>query len=47
MHLPGLNFELGDEVDMLREAVRNFAQHEIAPLAAQADREDQFPMHLW
>ncbi|MEI8402291.1 MAG: isovaleryl-CoA dehydrogenase [Alcaligenaceae bacterium] len=47
MHLPGLNFELGEDIDMLREAVQNFAQHEIAPLAAQTDREDQFPMHLW
>ena len=47
MHLPGLNFELGEDIDMLREAVRDFAQHEIAPLAAQTDRDDQFPMHLW
>jgi len=47
VHLPGLNFELGEDVDMLREAVRDFAHHEIAPLAAQTDREDQFPMHLW
>jgi len=47
VHLPGLNFELGEDIDMLREAVQNFAQHEIAPLAAQTDREDQFPMHLW
>jgi isovaleryl-CoA dehydrogenase len=47
VHLPGLNFELGEDIDMLREAVRDFAQHEIAPLAAQTDRDDQFPMHLW
>jgi isovaleryl-CoA dehydrogenase len=47
VHLPGLNFELGEDIDMLREAVQDFAQHEIAPLAAQTDREDQFPMHLW
>lgn len=47
MDLPGLNFELGEDIDMLREAVRDFAQHEIAPLAAQTDRDDQFPMHLW
>ncbi len=47
MNLPGLNFELGEDIDMLRDAVRNFAQREIAPLAAQTDRDDQFPMHLW
>jgi isovaleryl-CoA dehydrogenase len=47
MNLPGLNFQLGDDVDALRDAVREFAQAEIAPLAAQADKTDQFPMHLW
>jgi isovaleryl-CoA dehydrogenase len=47
MNLPGLNFQLGEDIDALRDAVRDFAQAEIAPLAAQADRDDQFPMHLW
>ena len=47
MNLPGLNFQLGDEIDALREAVQAFAQAEIAPRAAAIDREDQFPMDLW
>ena len=47
MNLPGLNFQLGDEIDALREAVHTFAQAEIAPRAAAIDREDQFPMDLW
>ena len=47
MNLPGLNFQLGDEIDALRDAVRDFAQAEIAPRAAQIDRTDQFPMDLW
>ena len=44
MQLPGLNFQLGDDIDALRDAVRAFAQAEIAPLAADIDRSDQFPI---
>jgi isovaleryl-CoA dehydrogenase len=47
MELPGLNFELGEDIDALRETVRDFAQAEIAPRAAEIDRTDQFPMELW
>ena len=46
-NLPGLNFQLGDEVDSLRDAVRDFAQAEIAPRATEIDHSDQFPMDLW
>ncbi|NDP40582.1 MAG: isovaleryl-CoA dehydrogenase [Rhodoferax sp.] len=47
MTLPGLNFQLGEDIDALRDTVYEFAQKEIAPRAAQLDQEDQFPMDLW
>jgi isovaleryl-CoA dehydrogenase len=42
-----LEFALGDTAAMLRESVRDFAQREIAPLAAAIDRDNQFPAPLW
>jgi len=45
--LPGLNFQLGEDIDALRDAVREFSQTEIAPRATEIDRTDQFPMDLW
>jgi isovaleryl-CoA dehydrogenase len=47
MQLPGMDFQLGADIDALREAVQDFAQSEIAPRAAEIDRTDQFPMDLW
>lgn len=42
-----LNFGLGETVDMLREQVSTFAEREVAPLADAADKDSQFPNHLW
>ncbi|WP_201768106.1 isovaleryl-CoA dehydrogenase [Asticcacaulis benevestitus] len=47
MDFPHLQFGHGEDIESLREGVRRFAEIEIAPLAAEADRDDQFPMHLW
>jgi len=47
IHIPSLNFGLGETIDLLRDAVEDFAQSEIAPLAAEIDRSNEFPNELW
>ena len=42
-----LRFDHGETIAMLRESVREFAAGEIAPRAAQIDRDNQFPADLW
>ncbi|HGY9616630.1 isovaleryl-CoA dehydrogenase [Vibrio harveyi] len=42
-----LNFGLGETIDMLRDHVNAFAIEHIAPIAADIDRDNQFPNHLW
>ncbi|OJF67848.1 acyl-CoA dehydrogenase [Alteromonas sp. V450] len=44
---PTLNFGLGEDIEMLRDQVYQFAQNEIAPIATKADEENQFPNQLW
>ncbi|MDG1661892.1 MAG: isovaleryl-CoA dehydrogenase [Pseudomonadales bacterium] len=46
-HYKSLGFDLGDEIDMLRDAVNKFAQAEIAPLAEKIDQDNEFPSALW
>ena len=47
MYLNTLDFGFGEEIDGLRDMVRRFAQEKIAPLAADIDRSNEFPTHLW
>ena len=47
MSYPTLNFGLGETIDMLRDSVYQFAQAELAPRAAQIDRDNEFPMDMW
>ena len=42
-----MNFNLGEEIDALRETVKRFAAEEIAPRAAEIDRLNSFPEDLW
>lgn len=42
-----LDYNLGETLDMLRESVQQFASREIAPMAAQIDKENAFPNSLW
>ena len=46
-HYSELNFGLDDELNMLREQVNAFAASEIAPRAAEIDRNNEFPNDLW
>ncbi|MAA93205.1 MULTISPECIES: isovaleryl-CoA dehydrogenase [unclassified Arsukibacterium] len=43
----GLNFDLGETVDMIREQVNAFAREEIAPRAEHIDQVNEFPNELW
>src|SRR5580658_6434516 len=45
--LASLDFDLGPEIDMLRATARDFAEERVAPLAAEIDRADRFPIELW
>ncbi|TAG49207.1 MAG: isovaleryl-CoA dehydrogenase [Betaproteobacteria bacterium] len=47
MQFPQLKFNLGEDIDMLRDTVASFAAAEIAPRAADIDRNNLFPMDLW
>jgi isovaleryl-CoA dehydrogenase len=47
LNFPSLDFELGETIDMLRASVRKFAAGEIAPRAADIDRDNVFPADLW
>jgi isovaleryl-CoA dehydrogenase len=47
MSVPGLDFDLGEMADTIRETTQRFAADKIAPIAAEIDETDEFPRHLW
>jgi isovaleryl-CoA dehydrogenase len=44
---PTLNFNHGDDINMLRDMVRKFSSNEIAPRAEAIDHDNEFPNDLW
>jgi len=47
MSEPGLDFDLGEMADTIRDTTQRFAKDKIAPIAAEIDEKDEFPKHLW
>ena len=47
LNIPGLQFDLGEDIAMLRDMLQQFTAAEITPRAGEIDRNDQFPMDLW
>jgi isovaleryl-CoA dehydrogenase len=47
MSAPTLDFDLGEMADTIRDSTQRFATDRIAPLAAEIDRNDRFPIELW
>ncbi|MCL6740766.1 isovaleryl-CoA dehydrogenase [Sphingomonas sp. RB56-2] len=45
--MPGLDFGLGEMADTIRETTERFAREQIAPIAAEIDEKDEFPIALW
>ena len=47
MFMATMNFDLGEDVNALREMVHRFAQERIKPMAAEIDQKNEFPNELW
>ena len=45
--MPSFDFGLGETAEMIRDTVASFAASEIAPRAAEIDRQNEFPNDLW
>ena len=47
MFMSSMEFDLGDDVKAMREAVHRWSQDSLKPLAAKIDKDNYFPDHLW
>ena len=47
MFMSSMEFELGDDIKAMREAVHRWSQDRLKPIAADIDRENYFPEKLW
>ncbi|MEL7429390.1 MAG: acyl-CoA dehydrogenase family protein, partial [Pseudomonadota bacterium] len=47
MFYASMNFNLGDDIEALREMTHKFAQERIKPIANKIDKTNEFPAHLW
>ncbi|RJL19107.1 isovaleryl-CoA dehydrogenase [Paracoccus siganidrum] len=47
MFTKGMEFDLGEDVNALRDMVHRWAQERVKPIAAEVDRSNAFPNELW
>ena len=47
MFMASMNFDLGEDINALRDTVHRWAQARVKPLAGQIDRDNMFPAELW
>ena len=47
MFMASMRFDLGEDIEVLREAVHRWAQERLKPMAAEIDRTNDFPAPLW
>ena len=47
MFMASMSFDLGEDVNNLREGVHRWAQDKVKPIAGNIDKSDKFPAHLW
>ena len=47
MFTASMRFDLGEEVEAIRDTVHSWAQDRVKPMAAHVDQSNEFPAELW